>query len=149
MKENRLDITRVLALVTLTVFALCLLLVLLGGAGVYRNLVEGAEENYNRLTALHYLTTRVRQAENLEIGEFHGSDALVLQERVDGETYLTWIYCWDGWLMELYALPGGSFLPADGQQVLQVQHMACTLEEDLLKLELDQGELLLYLGVNP
>lgn len=149
MKEKRMEITRVLALLTLTVFALCLLLVLLGGAGVYRNLVDRGEENHNRRAALHYLTTRVRQADAVDIGTFQGCEALILEEQIRGETYLTWVYCWDGWLWELYAVPGGMFSPEDGQKILEAESLSCSLEGSLLTLELDQQALLLHLEVTP
>ena len=149
MKEKQTEITRVLALLTLTVFAICLLLVLLGGAGVYRNLIELGEQSHNRRAALHYLTTRVRQADAVEVGSFQGCDALILREQTQGEMYLTWVYCWDGWLWELYATPGGAFSPEDGQRILETEALSCALEGQLLHLELDQGQLLLHLEVTP
>jgi len=149
MKEKRMEMTQVLALLTLTVFALCLLLVLLSGAGVYRNLVDRSEENYDRRTALHYLTTRVRQADAVQIGALQDCEALILVEQVQEETFLTWIYCWDGWLWELYAVPGGSFSPEDGQRVLEADSLSCSLDGSLLTLELDQQPLLLHLEVTP
>lgn len=149
MKEKRMEMTQVLALLTLTVFALCLLLVLLSGAGVYRNLVDRSEENYDRRTALHYLTTRVRQADAVQIGVLQDCEALILVEQVQEETFLTWIYCWDGWLWELYAVPGGSFSPEDGQRVLEADSLSCSLDGSLLTLELDQQPLLLHLEVTP
>ena len=149
MKEKRMEMTQVLALLTLTVFALCLLLVLLNGAGVYRNLVDRSEENYDRRTALHYLTTRVRQADAVQIGVLQDCEALILVEQVQEETFLTWIYCWDGWLWELYAIPGGSFSPEDGQRVLEAESLSCSLDGSLLTLELDQQPLLLHLEVTP
>ena len=149
MKEKRMEMTQVLALLTLTVFALCLLLVLLNGAGVYRNLVDRSEENYDRRTALHYLTTRVRQADAVQIGVLQDCEALILVEQVQEETFLTWIYCWDGWLWELYAIPGGSFSPEDGQRVLEAESLSCSLDGSLLTLELDHQPLLLHLEVTP
>ena len=146
MNKHPLNITQVLALMTLTVFALCLLLVLLSGAGVYRDLVERGELSHNRRAALHYLTTRVRQAQSAEPGTFHGCPALVLEDSLEGETFVTRIYCWDGWLWELYALPEAQLLPEDGQQLMETEHFSCGWEDGLLALEWEGERLLLNLS---
>lgn len=148
MKEKSTKITDVLALLTLAVFALCLLTVLLGGANVYRDLVDSGRENHSRRTALRYLTTRVHQAEVLQTGDFQGCDALILEENLDGEIYLTRIYCYDGWLRELYAVPGAELSAAEGQPLLEAADFACLLEGDLLTLQLGQDRLVLYLPQN-
>lgn len=143
MKENRGRITDVLALLCLAVFALCLLLVLLTGADAYRKLVNGGEERYERRTALQYLTTRVRQAETLETGFLEGCEALILGQTIDGETYTTHIYCYDGWLRELYAVPGAKLPPKAGQPIAEAE--AFRLQQDGSLLTLTLGEDTLYL----
>ena len=86
MREKHTKITEVLALLTLVVFAVCVLLVLLVGASVYRNLVDMGETAYTHRTVVGYLTTRVRQAEKVEIVVFQDYQTLLLQETVDGNT---------------------------------------------------------------
>lgn len=145
MRENSSRITDVLALLCLTVFALCVLLVLLTGAESYRKLVSSGEESYERRTALQYLTTRVRQAETVETGAFEGCEALILGETIDGETYTTWVYCYDGWLRELYAVPGAKLPPQAGEAILEAENFVLELEENLLTVNLGSDELLLHL----
>lgn len=145
MKENRSRITDVLALLTLTVFALCVLLVLLTGAEAYRDLVDNGEETYARRTALQYLTTRVRQAETVETDVFEGCEALILGQTIAGETYTTRIYCFDGWLRELYAVPGAVLPPEAGEAILETETLELKLEGNLLTVKLDGDELYLYL----
>ena len=145
MKEKRGSPTRLLALLCLTVFALCVLLVLLTGASFYQKLVERGEETYARRTALQYLTTRVRQAQTVEIGELGGCEALVLGETIDGETYTTWVYCYEGWLRELYAVPGAVLPAGAGETVLETEEFSLKQEENLLTVTLDEEELLLHL----
>lgn len=145
MKEKPSRITDVLALLCLTVFALCVLLVLLTGADSYRKLVDKGEASYDRRTALQYLTTRVRQAETVETGTLEGCEALILGETIDGETYTTWVYCYDGWLRELYAVPGAKLPPKAGEAILEAESFGLMLEGNLLTVTLDADELLLYL----
>lgn len=145
MKENRSRITDVLGLLCLAVFALGLLLVLLTGASLYRNLVDRGEETYARRTALQYLTTRVRQAETVEIGELDGCEALVLGAIIDGETYTTHIYCYEGWLRELYAVPGAALPPQAGEPILEAETFSLKQEENLLTVTFGGDDLLLHL----
>lgn len=148
MKEKRTKITEVLALLTLTVFAMCVLLVLLMGASAYRGLVDAGEESHGRRTAVGYLTTRVRQAESVELEPFQGYPSLLLQETVGGDTYVTRIYCWDGWLRELYSAPGAGLSVEDGEEILETDAFSCTLEGDLLTLSVGQDTVCLHLPVN-
>ena len=145
MKDNPSRMTQVLALLTLTVFALCLLLVLLSGASCYRGLVDRGEASYARRTAVQYLTTRVRQAQRVEIGDFEGCQTLLLEETVDGECYTTRVYCYDGWLRELYTVPGAKLPPRAGAAVLEAEDLELTREGSLLTVKLGEETLLLHL----
>lgn len=145
MKKNPFQIQQVLTLLTLTVFALCLLLVLLSGASAYDALVDRGEAAYGRRTALQYLTTRLRQAETVEAGRLEGCTALVLGEAIDGERYTTHIYCYDGWLRELYAVPGAKLPPQAGEAIVEAESLSLKLEGDLLRVRLDGDELLFCL----
>lgn len=145
MKEKSSRMTDVLGLLCLTVFALCVLLVLLTGADVYRKLADRSEDSYARRTALQYLTTRVRQAETVEVGELEGCQALILGETVDGETYTTWVYCYDGWLRQLYAVPGAKLPPRAGDALLEAEALSVKREDSLLTVTLGTDELYLHL----
>ena len=145
MKQNPFRITQVLALLCLTVFALCALLVLLSGASCYRALVDRGEASYTRRTALQYLTTRVRQAETVQVGNLEGCSALLLGQTVDEEVYTTYVYCYDGWLRELYAVPGAKLPPKAGAQILEAEALELNQEGGLLTVTLDEEALSLYL----
>lgn len=145
MKEKHYRITDVAALLVLSVFALCLLLVLLTGAEIYRGLVHSGEETYLRRTTLQYLTTRIRQAESVQIGNFAGCEALILEEAPDETGCTTRIYCCDGWLRELYCVPGAQVTPQDGEALLEAAELSLKQEGDLLTLTLDADSLYLWL----
>lgn len=145
MKENRGKMTQILALLTLTAFALCLLLVLLMGASAYEALVDQAEAAYHRRTALQYVTTRVRQAESVKIGVLEDCEALILAETLEDEVYTTHIYCHEGWLRELYAVPGAKLPPQAGEALLELKHFSLEQEGNLLRVMLEDTQLLLQL----
>lgn len=129
------------AFLVLAVFAVGVLGTLLGGAGIYRRLTRRDLAAYNSRTALQYITTRVRQAPGpLEVASFGAGDALLLSETIGEETYLTRVYCFDGWLMELFSEENGSFDPRDGEKVLPAEGLRLKLEDGLLTVRLtDSG----------
>lgn len=129
------------------VFAVCILLVLLSGADTYRKLARRDASSYDRRICCEYVAAKVRHADAagcVWVGDFSGApsqqgDTLVLTEQVDGTTYLTRIYYYDGWVRELYSAEGGSFSPEDGDAVLEARSLAFTLRAGLLTVETVDG----------
>ena len=113
-----------LALLLLLVFAVCVLSVLLTGADTYQALTKRDQDSYDRRTAAQYLATRVRQAHQtggVTAADFQGCDALELTDIIDGELYVTRIYCYDGYLRELFSAAEAPMTPADGEKVLEAR----------------------------
>lgn len=127
-----------IALLLFGVFAVCVLAVLLTGADAYRRLTDRDRAAFDRRTAVQYLATRVRQADargGVAVEDIGGATAL----KLDAESaYPTWLYCYDGQLMELYCYfeerPG----PEDGQPLMAVEALEVTLEDGLLTLRVTQ-----------
>ena len=127
-----------LALLLLGVFALCVLSVLLLGADVYHRLSDRDQDAYSRRTCAQYLTTKVRQSPDpqaLSLSRFGDSDALVFTQEIDGRRYLTRVYCYDGWLRELFSAAEDSFSPEDGQQILEADDLSLSLTQGLLSID--------------
>ncbi len=136
------QIDSLLTLLLFGVFAVCILSVLLTGAKVYRNLTQRDREAYDRRTCIQYIATKVRQAENAQsvhVEQFGDGDALAFSQELDGDVYLTWIYCYDGWLRELFCYSGGEFSPADGELVLEAERLELDLTDGLLSIEMTDG----------
>lgn len=132
-----------LILLLFGVFAVSILAVLLSGAGAYRRLTERDDRAYDRRTAVQYVATRVRQAAGeVRVAPFGDTTALELWEEIDGEDYVTRVYCSDGYLRELFAWGESEFLPEDGENVLPAQELDLQLEDDLLQVRIvnDGGE---------
>lgn len=134
-EQKQSGITGLMALVVFGVFAVCILAVLLTGANVYQRLVHRGTQDYDRRTAAQYVTTRIRQADragSVTVEDFDGLDALALREIINGETYLTRIYCYDGFVRELFTAETGDFSPGDGEKLLAAQQLSFLLEDGLL-----------------
>ena len=115
-----------------TVFVICLLLlfvlsslsVIAIGASIYKKNVREMADNFSHRIACAYITEKVRQADEggqIRVEEIFGENALVLTKEIKGVTYNTYIYDYDGNLMELFARSDlGSFYPQSGQRILEV-----------------------------
>lgn len=123
------------ALLLFGVFAVCVGAVLLTGAGAYRRLTARDRAAWEAQTRSQYIATRVRQsdgAERVRVEQFGGVPALRLQE--DGG-YVTWVYCLEGWLMELYTSEESELSPRDGVRLMEASELSLRLEEGLLEVE--------------
>jgi len=129
-----------LALLLFAVFAACILLVLLMGAKAYKQLVLRDNESYDRRTATQYIITRVRQSDldgAFSVRKESVGDVLAMSEEVDGSEYETLVYCYDGYLRELFTVGDSEFDPQAGEKILPVELFAVQLEEGLLSVELE------------
>ena len=133
-----------LPLVVFTVFAVCLLAVLLSGAGIYKDLNDHSEALYTRRVTTQYLITRVRQAQSVHIDDFHGCESLTIREEIDGDTYLTRVYCHDGSIRELFSTEDAPVLPEDGTPIAADTHLSFALDDGLLTINTDHGVLSLW-----
>ena len=69
-----------------------------------------------------------------------------MPQTIDGEVYLTRIYCYGGFLRELFCAEDAVFAPADGEEILPAESLQLSIEGYLLAVQLDGQEILLYLG---
>lgn len=143
------QIDGLIALLLFGVFSVCILAVLLTGADAYRRLTDRDQAAFDRRTCLQYIATRVRQADTLDgvrVGDFNGADALVFSEE-DG--FVTRIYCYNGYIMELYAGEDVELTLEAGEPIMEADPLGFTMENgrltitsggDRLTLSLRSGE---------
>lgn len=136
-------LSTVAALLVLAVFAVGIVGVLLGGVSAYQRLTQRDQAAYDSRTAAQYLTTKLRQASGsgaVSMGSFGAGDALIIGEEWEGVSFVTRIYCHNGWLMELYSLAEGTFSPEDGQKVIPMDSLQIHQQGQLLTLTLTHGQ---------
>lgn len=112
-----------------TVFALCVITVLITGAKIYKSFTARDQISYDHRTVSQYLTTRIRQSDAEQayfIGDFSDpvsktqGDTFYFCEQFGEETYYTRIYCYDGYLYELFSAASDPFEPIDGDKILPI-----------------------------
>ena len=131
-RNRKFSIDNVLALVLFGIFALCVLGVLLLGARSYRQLTLRGQNSYNQRTAAQYIVTRVHQADRLDTLSVDGTEVRELTETIEGEAYVTRVYCHDGYIRELFTPASYSFQPDAGECIFPAQTVSFTLDDNLL-----------------
>jgi len=142
-KQNRRKADTLLVLLLFGVFAVCILGVLLLGGDAYRRLSQRDQAGYDERTASQYLATRVRQADRLggvNVTSFQGVDTLILTEEIEGEVYETRVYCYDGYLRELFTAADSALNPEDGEKILAAEGLTLSRQGRVLTAELTDGE---------
>ena len=121
-----------IALLLFGVFAACLLAVLLTGAGAYKRLNARDEEAYVRRTCMQYVANRVHQAprpEDVAVEPFGDKESLAI---VDSDGFVTRVYYYDGYLMELYSSVSSGLNPQDGEKIMEISGLSLSLEDGML-----------------
>ena len=139
--KNYIDGLIVLAL--FAIFAVCVICVLLSGAGVYNRVVAKDTSVYNLRTCCNYVATKTRRAENasdVSVVSFGDGDAVRIEELVDGEKYATLVYSYKGWLRELFFNAGDEVSPLDGEKLMELSALHCSLDGRLLKVSIADTE---------
>jgi len=135
MKEKTGGISQWVTFLLLCLFALCAAVAVLAGARVYRGVAQRGAAADDSRRAVRYLSTRIHQSqEPVEVGTFGENEALILRDQVDGQRYITRIYCYEGYLRELYTPEAGEFSPADGEKLFPLESLSFRESEALLRI---------------
>jgi hypothetical protein len=135
--KHMIDILFVLSLFAL--FAICSVVLILFGADIYKKTVSSMDSNYASRTSVAYITEKVRQSDQYDsiyIDDSLGYERLMMTQEINGFTYATSLYEYDGFLYELFARTDIE-LPIDaGQQVIAINNLKFELVTDsLLKVD--------------
>ena len=116
-------------------FSCCMFFVLLSGARLYKDVTNVMEKQFSVNTCVSYMTTKMRHYDTLgavSVGKIGEQDALLLRETIDEEEYLTYLYCSEGNLMELFCSADMDVLPSDGQVIMPLDKLSFSMENNLL-----------------
>lgn len=125
----------VFVFVLLGLFAVMSTLMVLLGAQMYRNTVDHSTANNEDRVLSAYVRSMIRAEDAIgamSIGEYDGVKALAMREDLDGEAYVTWLYCYDGNMYEWFTSDDGNFRPESGTAICPAQDFDPSLENGLL-----------------
>jgi len=127
VKAHGRRIDTVFVVIIFCVFAVSVLMVLLLGARVYRNMIQTSREGQDERIVLSYIWTKVKNTddfENIYVGDFHGIPTLSIDEEIGGLSYSTLIYHFDGWVYELFSETNLDFFPEDGIRIARIDSLS-------------------------
>lgn len=141
-RNHTIDVLFVLIL--FAVFALSVVSLTGTGAQIYSNLVDSMETNYEARTASAYLINKIHAADsegNVRIGTFGDGSCVLLLEEIDNITYCTYLYHYDGQLMELFTRLDDTIDPKYGTAIMEADIFTITaLTDSLTEFQISDGK---------
>ncbi len=140
-KIKKFEIGSIAPFVLFAIFSICIITVLLTGASLYREQNDKDSIGYEKRTISRYITTRIRQSDldnTYFIGDFYlrtpenEGNSLFLYEIINNELYYTCIYCYDGYLYELFTESENKFEPGDGEVLAPLGALKFTMLDDII-----------------
>jgi hypothetical protein len=133
----------VFVFVLLGLFAVMSTLMVLLGAQMYRNTVDRSTANNEDRVLGAYVRSMIRAEDTrdaMAVGEYDGVKTLAMREDLDGEPYVTWLYCYDGQMYEYFTSDDGTFNPESGTAICPAQRFEPSLENGLLTVDMINGK---------
>ncbi len=140
MKKHALH--SVLPLLIFALFATVILSTLMSGAKVYNRLSARGGDTFISRTVAQYITVKIQQTENqgdIFLDSFGDGTALVLPSEYSEQEYVTRLYCYDGYLCELFSSSDALLSAQDGEKILPLDLLDAKLEGELLTINLFDG----------
>lgn len=138
----------VFVLIIFCVFAISMLMVLMLGASIYKNMTEISRDGYDEHTTLSYFWTKIKNGDEegkVYLGDFQGIPALCLAEVYGDSTYLTMIYRYGDKVYELFTETDVFLDPEDGTPVIGAESLMFEeLDNGLIKVTVGDKSVLVY-----
>lgn len=115
------------------VFAASALAVVLLSLQAYQSVTGRSESNYNLRTGAAYISQKIKHSDSrgaVEISEIDGIPALTLSQEFNDSQYITYIYSYDGSLMELFAPKNAQLSVQSGTPILPMEDFNAQLTDD-------------------
>ncbi len=138
-KKSVVDFLFILAL--FGAFAITALFVVLFGAQVYKSTVSNMNTNYEKRTAMSYVTEKIRShdytggadvADLRSLREDGDHSVLKLYQDVGGKKYVTYMFVADGYLKEYTTDASNDFDYKSGTNILAIKDFSVRKESDSL-----------------
>lgn len=135
-EKNAHSIQTVFVLSIFCLFTVLSLFLVLIGANVYRSIVSQTQSNSETRTLLSYVSNKVHSAGAGEVSlqTVSGVPALVLSSAYNGQEYRTYIYEYNGAVMEQFTRASNRFTPGQGDKITSVSKFSMSQSGQELRL---------------
>ena len=89
-------------------------------------LAISSERSFDERTSLSYIAEKLRQndgAGEIYVGDFNGSSAFFIESTLEGVRYVSVLYCYNGYLRELFFEKGTNFSREDGTPLIGIDEI--------------------------
>jgi len=120
------SIDTIFVLIVFSIFAFSVLMVLMLGASVYRNINDISRDGQDERMVLSYVRTKIKNydaAGGVYVDDFCGVPALFIDERIGDTDFVTVIYNYEGWLYELFSETSLEFSPGSGVRIAGIDNV--------------------------
>ncbi len=127
----------------LGVFAVFTTFMVLLGAQFYRSIVDETDAHAEERVITNYVLNTVRgndSSDSISVKNIDGIDVLTFTWRIDGETYETMVYCYDGSIREYFAESEDDFRADYGEVICSAQSFEAEINGQLLTVEVVDAE---------
>ena len=133
--QKKYTAIRLLPVLLILLFSMLSLMLVLSGAGVYKNTVENTRRNNEVRASLSYVSNKVRSADSstIRIEQRNNISVLLFTESIEDTVYETMIYVYDGSLREMFSRQGRTFHP----EIVPISSFEAKLENHLLSLRME------------
>ncbi len=135
-KSIRHVVDSLFVIALLFLFAISALMLIALGSSIYRRSVNIMQSNYDSRTAYAYITEKLRQHDdmgNISVVHMFGQDAIRIDSKIDETEYVTFLYEYEGSLMELMARADvGNFPPKQGQEIIEIDSLNVAKKDDAI-----------------
>lgn len=146
---NRKTINILITMLLFLVFVLCALFTVLIGGMVYENIQDRMESSYTGSVALNYIANKVRQGDingAVAVREVDSVPVLELKQEINGGTYVTQIYYYNGYIRELFTDIQSGLDLSDGLEIIECEGLELEMKGCLIEIRTtgaDGGSLIL------
>lgn len=140
--ESEHGFGRLFTALLFALFLIALLIALSAGTNLYRTLGDVRDQADTSRIATGLIANSVRAADAVDaIGTGQGPEgrSLVLTERLDGGTFETRIYSYEGVIVEEYAPADAAYTPEKAARIVDSVRFSFSYENGLLTVETDDG----------
>ena len=140
-KRNKSIVDFLFILALFGAFAITALFVVLFGAQIYKSTVSNMNTNYEKRTAMSYVTEKIRSHDytgGADVADLHSlredgdHSVLKLYQEIGDKTYVTYMFVADGYLKEFTTDASNDFDYSTGINILAIKDFSVRKESDSL-----------------
>lgn len=120
---------------------IALILGMLSVVKLYINTSRLVNKSESSRTSINFIKTKLRSNDHfngIKADEFKGQDAIYLYQNIEGTTYVSIIYTYDGYLRELFCERDSiqDFTLNSGDEILSLKSMEVSLDSNILDIRI-------------